>query len=175
MLEKHFSIFLWVDPLSYTTWYKLPRKLIPVWIETLFHHWWKPWWMFVWFCTEVLMWSWSSSPSVRQRRRDRSRIHRSLWPSHPASAYPRCLHITQQRTRKGKQRKRERVKPKLPKATWSLQDVRARVGPQLQAPPVTTTTPHTEGMRRGGGRVSFWTELRDTGVQGWDTNTHIGC
>lgn len=66
----------------------------------------------------VLMWVWRvrSSPSVRQRRRDRSRKHRSLWPSHPASAYPRCLRITQQ----NRGRERDRVKPKLPKATLWL-------------------------------------------------------
>lgn len=97
----------------------------------------------------VLMWVWRvrSSPSVRQRRRDRSRKHRSLWPSHPASAYPRCLRITQQ----NRGRERDRVKPKLPKATlWlppagcerKLSQVGATLSapslvPQLGAPPVT--------------------------------------
>lgn len=97
----------------------------------------------------VLMWVWRvrSSPSVRQRRRDRSRKHRSLWPSHPASAYPRCLRITQQ----NRGRERDRVKPKLPKATlWlppagcerKLSQVGATLSapslvPQLGVPPVT--------------------------------------
>lgn len=80
------------------------------------------------------MWFWSrrSSPSVRQRRHDRSRIHRSLWPSHPASVYPRCLRITQQ-AKRGWQRKVKREReaewsqsyPKL-YGHCSLQDVRTR-------------------------------------------------
>lgn len=61
-----------------------------------------------------------SSPSVHQRRHDRSRIHRSLWPSHPASAYPRCLHITQQgRERSAEREKRERRRQSEAKATQS--------------------------------------------------------
>lgn len=60
---------------------------------------------------EVLVWfpSVRPSPSVRQRRRDRSRIRRSLWPSHPASEYQRCLKVPPStaemgREREGKQR-----------------------------------------------------------------------
>lgn len=100
--------------------YQIPQKTVPCHLFTVWN---KPLKLHIitdgnpggfCCCSEVLMWVWSvrSSPSVRQRRRDRSRIHRSLWPSHPASAYPRCLHITQQDRerlmKKGKQRERER-------------------------------------------------------------------
>lgn len=88
------------------------------------------------------MWVWRvrSSPSVRQRRRDRSRKHRSLWPSHPASACPRCLRITQQ----NRGRERDRVKPKLPKATLWLPPAGcerkvSQVGATLSAPLVSAT------------------------------------
>lgn len=109
------------------------------------------------------MWVWSvrSSPSVRQRRRDRSRIHRSLWPSHPASAYPRCLCITQQdRERLTKKVNRERERQSEAKATQSYQSYMVlapyreqgelggeRAAPQRQVPPITTTTttPPQEG------------------------------
>lgn len=117
------------------------------------------------------MWFWSrrSSPSVRQRRHDRSRIHRSLWPSHPASAYPRCLCITQQ-AKRGWQRKVKRERgaewsqsyPKL-YGHCSLQDVRTRgvgwgvrvslfgstaLSSSYQQPPPTTLMPGG-GMSEG--------------------------
>lgn len=118
----------------------------------------------------VLMWVWRvrSSPSVRQRRRDRSRKHRSLWPSHPASAYPRCLRITQQ----NRGRERDRVKPKLPKATLWLPPAGcerkvSQVGATVSAPSLVPQlwalllSPGSEGHQRSPleGKV-------------WDTNRH---
>lgn len=119
------------------------------------------------------MWVWRvrSSPSVRQRRRDRSRKHRSLWPSHPASAYPRCLRITQQ----NRGRERDRVKPKLPKATlWlppagcerKLSQVGATLSapslvPQLGAPPVTRKWGHEllNPVTQSGSFTIWWRSL----------------
>lgn len=59
---------------------------------------------------------------MHQRRRDRSRTHRSLWPSHLASAYQRCLHITPAKNTGGhreRERERDRVKAERPKGVRS--------------------------------------------------------
>lgn len=105
-----------------------------------------------------------SSPSVRQRRRDRSRTHRSLWPSHPASECPRCLRIP---SRAEKHRETERVKPKL-------KNPKLMSGQEQPAEEVTLMTSassyHQEGRRTTG-------VLWETGQKHWrfsevGTQTH---
>lgn len=104
-----------------------------------------------------------SSPSVHQRRHDRSRTHRSLWPSHPASAYPRCLRITQHPAgrerwgRKGKQRERQgearatqSCMSSLPTARESRGETAPSSGPQLYVRPIPTAYPLTNTLMRGG-------------------------
>lgn len=100
-----------------------------------------------------------SSPSGRQRRRDRSRIHRSLWPSHPAAACPRCLSITQQDRDRDRDREWSQRYPKTHGPPRPLQRARGVGGETSGSTALSSSYNHqqppTGGPRRAG-PVSSW-------------------